>query len=357
VRKFPGALEASLFNDNIPPSVYTSLIEAVHGALPIFHEYLDLRARHLGLQGEMNMWDLHVPIVPDLKLEIDWEECREWVQDSLKPLGSDYHQVVLASFQERWYDVFENKGKRSGAYSTGAYGQKPFMLLTYHGTLNDAFTVAHELGHSMHSHLSQHTQPYRYSDYPIFLAEIASTTNEALLHHYLMETKQDPALRAYLLNHLCDSFRGTMFRQTMFAEFELEIHRRLERGEPLTAESVSEYYYGLNEKFHGPAIKADKRIQIEWMRIPHFYYNFYVYKYATGFAAAQIFHQQVLSGPDGCEKYLSFLKSGSTKDPLDTVRDAGVDLANPDVLQRAFEGFRGAIKELGGLLESMPAKK
>ncbi|CAN5458911.1 oligoendopeptidase F [soil metagenome] len=351
VRKFPGALEASLFNDNIPPAVYHSLISAVHEALPAFHEYLDLRARQLGLEGDLNMWDMHVPIVPDFHLEVGWDECREWVETSTKPLGADYHRTVLSSFAERWYDIYENKGKRSGAYSTGAFGQKPFMLLNYHDTLNDVFTVAHELGHSMHSWQSQHTQQYRYSDYPIFLAEIASTTNEALLHHHLMETKDDPQLRAYLLNHLCDSFKGTLFRQTMFAEFELEIHRRLEKGETLTAESVNEYYYELNAKYHGPRMKADPKIAIEWMRIPHFYYNFYVYKYATGFAAAQIFAQQILSGDAGREKYLGFLRSGSSKDPLDTVRDAGVDLANPEALQRAFATFRAAVKELSELLQ------
>jgi oligoendopeptidase F len=352
VRHFDGALEASLFNDNIPTTVYTSLIEAVHEALPAFHEYLDLRARHLGVGEDLNVWDLHVPFVPEVELQIDWKQCREWVEESTRPLGEEYQRVVRASFAERWYDVYENKGKRSGAYSTGHYGQKPFMLLNYHGTLNDVFTVAHELGHSMHSWLSQHTQPYRYSDYPIFLAEIASTTNEALLHDYLMETQQDPKLRAYLLNHLCDSFRGTMFRQTMFAEFELELHRRLERGEAITAEALNSYYYDLNARFHGPRMKPDPRIAIEWMRIPHFYYNFYVYKYATGFAAAQLFARQVQSGTEGRDRYLGFLKSGSTKDPLDTVRDAGVDLANPSVVAQAVAGFRAAVKELGELLDS-----
>ena len=351
VRKFPGALEASLFRDNIPPAVYTSLIEAVDNALPAFHEYLALRAEHLGVGNDLNMWDLHTSIVPEMDLTIDWNECRQWVEESTRPLGPEYHKVVLSSFTERWYDIYENKVKRSGAYSTGHYGQKPFMLLNYHGTLNDVFTVAHELGHSMHSWLSQHNQPFRYSDYPIFLAEIASTTNEALLHDYLVKTKQDPKLRAYLLNHLCDSFRGTMFRQTMFAEFELEIHRMLERGEAITAETVSKYYYELNARYHGPNVKADDRIAIEWMRIPHFYYNFYVYKYATGFAAAQLFARQVLSGPTGRDQYLGFLKSGSTKDPLDTVRDAGVNLADPAVVTKAVDGFRDAVKELRGLLK------
>ncbi len=351
VRKFGGALEASLFNDNIPTSVYHSLIEAVNGALPVFHEYVDLRARQLGLEGDLNVWDLHVPIVPDFELEVDWKQCREWVSESTKPLGEDYQRGVVASFEERWYDVFENKGKRSGAYSTGSYGQKPFMLLNYHASLDDVFTVAHELGHSMHTLLSHGHQPYRFSDYPIFLAEIASTTNEALLHQYLMRTQHDPKLRAYLLNHLCDSFRGTMFRQTMFAEFELEIHQRLERGETLTADSLKKYYTDLNAKYYGPRMKSDERIALEWARIPHFYYNFYVYKYSTGFAAAQIFSQRILSGAEPRDKYLGFLKSGSSKDPLDTVRHAGVDLSDPRVLQQSFANFKVAIAELSELLQ------
>ncbi|MCC6547603.1 oligoendopeptidase F [Candidatus Sumerlaeota bacterium] len=350
VRKFGGALESSLFNDNIPTTVYHSLIQAVHNALPIFHRYLDVRARQLGLDGELNMWDLHVPIVQDFELSVSWDECREWVMESTKPLGEEYQRGVLASFRERWYDIFENKGKRSGAYSTGAFGQKPFMLLNYHSSLDDVFTVAHELGHSMHTLMSHRHQPYRYSDYPIFLAEIASTTNEALLQHYLMQTQRDPQLRAYLLNHLCDSFRGTMYRQAMFAQFELAIHERVESGESLTADWMNEYYYGMNAKLYGPKVKADERIALEWSRIPHFYYNFYVYKYATGFAAAQIFSQRILEGAEKRDAYLGFLKSGCSRDPLDTVKDAGVDLSDPKVLEKAFARFDAAIGELEDLL-------
>ena len=352
VRRFGSALESSLFNDNVPTAVYHSLIKAVHNALPIFHRYLDVRARQLGLSGDLNMWDLHVPIVPDFELSVNWEECREWVVESTKPLGEEYQKGVLASFDERWYDIFENKGKRSGAYSTGAFGQKPFMLLNYHSSLDDVFTVAHELGHSMHTLMSHRHQPYRYSDYPIFLAEIASTTNEALLQHYLMKTQSDPRLRAYLLNHLCDSFRGTMYRQTMFAQFELAIHERVESGESLTADWLKEYYYDMNTKLYGPHVKADDRIAIEWSRIPHFYYNFYVYKYATGFAAAQIFSQRIIESAEKRDAYLGFLKSGSSRDPLDTVRAAGVDLADPKVLEQAFARFDAAIGELEDLLTS-----
>lgn len=353
VRHFDSALEAALFNDNIPTGVYTSLIDAVHDALPTFHKYLKLRARRLNLDGDLNMWDLFTPIVPDFSLDVDWNQCREWITESLKPLGPEYMEGVEASFASRWYDVFENKGKRSGAYSTSAYDTKPFMLLNYHETLNDVFTVAHELGHAMHSYLSNKNQSYRYADYPIFLAEIASTTNEQLLHYYLLKTRDDKKLRAYLLNHLCDSFRTTLFRQTMFAEFELEIHKRLEEGGALTSDSLSEYYYGLNAKFHGDVINADDKIALEWSRIPHFYYNFYVYKYATGFTAAQLFSLQVLSGAEGRDRYLGFLKSGGSKDPLDIVRQAGVDLASPAALQKAFAAFDAAVTELGNLLEEI----
>lgn len=353
VRKHPSSLEASLFSDNIPASVYTTLIEAVHEALPAYHEYVALRARRLGLGSDLNMWDFYAPIVPDFDMKVEWEECRSWIEESTRPLGEEYQEGVRASFEERWYDVHENKGKRSGAYSTGAYGEKPFMLLNYHGTLNDVFTVAHELGHSMHTWLSNANQPYRYANYPIFLAEIASTTNEALLHHHLMETRDDPRLRAYLLNHLCDSFKGTVFRQTMFAEFELEIHRRLESGNSLTADWMKEYYYELNERYYGPAFKADERIAMEWSRIPHFYYNFYVYKYATGFAAAQVFARKVLQGGEARDKYLGFLKSGGSRDPLDTVAGAGVNLADATVLGDAFTTFRASVAELSELLDTI----
>ncbi|MCC5876778.1 MAG: oligoendopeptidase F [Candidatus Sumerlaeia bacterium] len=353
IRKHSSSLEASLFSDNIPTSVYHSLISSVREALPIYHEYVELRARALKLGGDINMWDFYVPMVPDFDMEVEWDECRKWIEKSLEPLGSEYMEGARSSFTERWYDVFENKGKRSGAYSTGAYGQKPFMLLNYHRTLNDVFTVAHELGHSMHSFFSQKYQPYRYAGYPIFLAEIASTTNEALLHHHLIQTKDDPRLRAYLLNHLCDSYKGTVFRQTMFAEFELKIHERLEEGNALTADWMKEYYYQLNADYYGPSFKADERISWEWSRIPHFYYNFYVYKYATGFAAAQIFSQRVLESGESRDKYLGFLKSGGSMDPLDTVKAAGVDLSDPKVMCDGFENFRSAVKELSQLLDAI----
>ncbi len=355
VRKFPSSLEASLFDDNIPVKVYSSLIEATRQALPAFYEYVDLRARRLGLGTDINMWDFYVPIVPEAKIDVSWDQCREWIVEATGPMGDEYLEGARTSFEERWYDVFENKGKRSGAYSTGAYGQKPFMLLNYHGTLDDVFTVAHELGHSLHTLFSHRNQPIRYADYPIFLAEIASTTNEALLHHYLLTTTDDPRLKAYLLNHLCDSFKGTVYRQTMFAEFEWNIHKHVESGQALTADWLSEYYYKLNSEYYGPGITPDKRIANEWSRIPHFYYNFYVYKYATGFAAAQVFAKRILEGGEGREQYLRLLRAGSSRDPLDIVRDAGVDLTDPKVLEEGFGIFRQSVQQLDGLLDEIEA--
>jgi oligoendopeptidase F len=352
LRHFESALEAALFPDNVPPSVYHALIEAVDRALPLFHEYVAMRGRRLGLD-DLNMWDMHVPIVPEVEIKVEWAQCRRWILDSLKPLGDEYMAGAEAAFSDRWFDIWENKGKRSGAYSTGAYGHKPFMLLNYHGTLDDVFTVAHELGHSMHTWMSHKNQPYRYSSYPIFLAEIASTTNEALLLHHLLEIADDPKVKAYLLNHFCDAARGTLFRQTMFADFELQLHRRAEAGEASTAEALTEAYYALNAKHYGPPVEADERIGFEWLRIPHFYYNFYVYKYATGFSAAQVFSRRVLAGGEGCERYLDFLRSGCSRDPLDTVRDAGVDLSDAATVREAFVSFEQAVKALDAALEEL----
>ncbi len=349
IRHFGSALEASLHPDNVPVNLYDTLIESVHEALPIFHEYIDLRKQALKVD-DLNMHDLYVPIVPDFDLKVDWKQAVDWVRQSTNPLGPEYKQGVDAAFSQRWVDVYENKGKRSGAYSGGGYDTYSYILMNYQGTLDHVFTLAHELGHSLHSWLSNRTQPYRYADYAIFVAEIASTTNEALLLHYLLHQTEDPKFRAYLLNHLCDQFRGTVVRQAMFAEFERTLHEMDARGEPLTSDVLCEAYYALNAKYHGPKIKADERIAYEWMRIPHFYYNFYVYKYATGFCAAQVFVKRILEGGGRRDQYIEFLKSGGSDDPLALVRKGGVDLLDRDVLTGAFEQFRKAIEELGSLL-------
>lgn len=349
IRRFPSALEAALHPDNVPARLYDTLAESVHEALPIFHEYIDLRKQMLGLDT-LDMYDQYVPIVSGFDMKVDWPTACRWVRESCEPLGGDYRRGVEEAFSRRWIDVYENQGKRSGAYSGGCYGTHPFILMNYQGTLDHVFTLAHELGHSMHSRLANETQPYRYATYAIFAAEIASTTNEALLLHHLLQTTSDPRFRAYLLNHLCDQFRGTVFRQTQFAEFERLLHERDAAGEALTADSISEPYYALNAQYYGPSVRGDRRIAFEWMRIPHFYYNFYVYKYATGFCAAQVFARRILESPDGRDRYLDFLRGGGSADPLELIRRGGVDLLDREVLTGAFATFREAIAELRTLL-------
>jgi oligoendopeptidase F len=345
-RGYGSTLEASLFPDNVPPSVYDSLIEAIHERLPAFHRYVALRRQVLGLD-RLDMYDMYVPLVPDFELEIGWEQAREWVLASLAPLGEEYCRIAASAFEQRWFDVLECQGKRSGAYSSGCYDSWPYMLLNYKGTLDSVFTLAHELGHSMHSHLANAAQGFRYADYAILVAEVASTTNEMLLTRHLLDQAGDPRLRAYLLNHLCDGFKGTVYRQVQFAEFERLLFDLAEKGEPLTHEALSERYYEINARAYGGEVQADRRIALEWMRIPHFYYNFYVYKYATGFSAAVALSEGILSGDPGrVEAYLGFLKAGASKDPLDVLRDAGVDLARPDAIVAALAKFDEVVADL-----------
>lgn len=348
-RNYPDALTAALQPDNVPTDLYNNLINSVHEALPAFYDYVDLRKEVLGLD-ELDMYDQYVPIVPDFEMKVNWKDAVEHVKNACQPLGEDYMRGVEECFNNRWVDVYETKGKRSGAYSGGCYDSPPYILMNYQGNLNWVFTLAHELGHSMHSWLANRQQPYRYAGYTIFVAEIASTTNEALLHDYLLKTSDDPRFKAYLLNHLCDSFKGTVFRQTMFAEFEKMMHEMDAAGEPLTAKSLSDAYYQLNKKYYGPSVKPDERISHEWSRIPHFYYNFYVYKYATGFCASQIFSQRILKSTEQKDQYLSFLSSGGSADSLDLVKKGGVDLLNPTVLTDAFTTFKSCVKELRELL-------
>lgn len=354
VRHFPSALAAALHPNNLPDSIYNSLIGAVRGALPTFFEYLEVRREALGLDA-LNMWDMHVSIVPKYELDISYEQAVEWVRGAMAPMGPEYMQAVDECFASRWVDVYENKGKLSGAYSGGCFDSPPYILLNYQGTLNDVFTLAHELGHSVHSWLANKHQPSRYADYTIFVAEIASITAEMMLTEHMMATTDDKRLKAYLLNHLCDSFRSTVYRQTMFAEYEKMIYEADAAGTPLTAEWFSDKYYELNAAYYGPNIDADRRIGGEYARIPHFYYNFYVYQYATGFIASQLFSQQVLSGERGREQYLNMLRSGGSKDPLDLVREGGVDLADPNVLRGSFSRFASATRDLKVLLAELRA--
>jgi len=351
-RNFGSALEASLHEDNVPVAVYESLIDAAHNAFGHFHEYLAIRKRSLGVD-KLDMHDVYVPIVPEYEIKVPIEQARTWIMDALKPLGDEYCKVLATAFSDRWIDLYENRGKRSGAYSSGCYDSLPYILMNYQGTLDNVFTLAHELGHSMHSYLANHTQSHRYADYPIFTAEIPSTLNEALLLKHLLATTDDPKFRAYLLNHFCDSFKGTVYRQTMFAEFEKVIHELDHSGTPLTADTLSNTYYELNAMNFGDAIEADKRIGNEWSRIPHFYYNFYVYKYATSFCASQIFVERVLESEEKRDLYLNLLRSGGSNDPLVLIQAAGVDLTDRQTLESAFAGFGKSVKEFGEVLQAL----
>ncbi len=343
-RNFGSALEASLHKDNVPVAVYEALIDAAHSAFGHFHDYLDIRKQALKVD-KLDMYDVYVPIVPEYELKVSIDQAREWILEALKPLGDDYCKVLKTAFSDRWIDLYENRGKRSGAYSGGCYDSLPYILMNYQGTLDNVFTLAHELGHSMHTYLSSKNQSHRYADYPIFTAEIPSTLNEALLLKHLLKTNDDPRFRAYLLNHVCDSFKGTVYRQTMFAEFEKTIHEFDAGRKPLTADALSEIYYDLNAKNFGDAIQADKRIGYEWSRIPHFYYNFYVYKYATSYCASEIFVERVLESEEKRDLYLDLLRSGGSNDPLTLIKAAGVDLTDRQTLESAFTGFGKSVKE------------
>ena len=348
LHKFPSALEASLFEDNVPLSVYNGLIDTIHENMGSIHKYFRLRAEKLGLE-KLDMYDIHTPLLPECKMEVEWKDAVRYVKDSLSVLGEEYHSAIGNAFEQRWIDIPECRGKRSGAYSSGCYGKPPYILLNYSGTLDSVFTLAHELGHSMHSYFSDRSQAFHYASYKIFVAEVASTTNELLLHHHLMEKAQDDSVRAYLLNHLADEVRGTVFRQTMFAEFERDMSALSEGGTPLTADLLSEKYFALNSLYHGDAVCPDDRIRWEWARIPHFYYDFYVYKYATGFSAAVALSKKILAGE--IEPYMGFLKAGDSKDVLDIMKDAGVDFYTGKPVEACMRFFDETIDRLAGIMK------
>lgn len=351
LRGYTDALEAALSPDNVSCELYRTLIAVCHDALPYLHTYVDLRKKALRLD-DLDMYDMYVPLVDEVDLKVPFDKAREWVMAACEPLGSEYTDILQTAFRDRWIDRYENKGKRSGAYSSGCYDSLPYVLMNYQGTLDDVFTLAHELGHSMHSWLANRHQPPQTAGYPIFIAEIASTLNEALLLEYLQRTIADgrPDLQAYLLNHFCDAFRGTVYRQTMFAEFEAEIHTRESNGLALTPDRLSDYYYELNTCYYGNAVKADAGIGLEWSRIPHFYYNFYVYKYATSFCASQIFAQRIGKSLEARDSYLGLLKGGGSDDPLVLIRNAGVDLLDRETLQAAFGRFSRSVVDLSSAL-------
>ena len=321
-------------------------MDAVHKALPQMHRYVELRKKLLGLE-ELHMYDLYVPMVEDDGQSISFERAKEMVLEGLRPMGEEYLGLLKEGFSSRWIDVYENQGKKSGAYSWGAYGTHPYVLLNYQENLNSVFTLAHEMGHALHSWYSDANQPYIYAGYQIFVAEVASTCNEALLIHHLIETTEEPGQKAYLINYFLEQFRTTLFRQTMFAEFEKITHGMEERGETLTADRLCGIYYGLNQEYFGKNMCVDKEIELEWARIPHFYTPFYVYQYATGFSAAIALSKRILEeGEPAVEEYKSFLKGGSSRYPLDLLRMAGVDMEQKRPVEDALCVFKQYLDEM-----------
>lgn len=350
-RNYASARHASLHKNNVDVDVYDSLVDAVNEYLPAMHKYMELRKKCLGVD-ELHMYDVYTPIVKNVDMKVPYKEATETVLKAFKPLGDKYCSVVENSFKDGWIDVYENVGKRSGAYSWGTYDSKPFILLNYHDTLDNMFTLAHEMGHSMHSYLTREKQPYLYGHYSIFLAEVASTTNEALLTNHMLETLEDGPEKLFLLNHYLESFRGTVFRQTMFAEFERDIHAIVEAGDALTHDVLSSNYRALNEKYYGPAMIVDKEIDLEWARIPHFYYNFYVFQYATGFSAAVALSEQILKeGQPAVDRYLDFLGAGRSEYPLDIMEKAGADMRSGQPVRDALQKFAELVDEMENLLE------
>ena len=349
-RNFATAREAALFEDNVPVKVYDNVIGTINANLEPLHNYVRLKKRVLGLE-QIVMHDIYAPLVAEVKLEVPFEAGKDMVLTALAPLGREYVADAGKAFSEGWVDVYENQGKRSGAYSWGSYATKPFMLLNYDDTLNSVSTLAHELGHSMHSYYSRTNQPPAKASYPIFLAEVASTLNEALLNDYLLKVTTDKQKRLFIINEYLETIRGTVYRQTLFAEFEKEIYARTEAGRPLTNEDFSALWLELNKKYYGPEMEIDDLIGLEWARIPHFYYNFYVYKYVTGFAAATCLAENVLAGDEeAIGRYLEFLKSGGTDYPLNTLQKAGVDMTEPQPLVTTLGVFAKLLAELEELL-------
>ena len=339
MRHYGSSREAALSYSHIPLEVYDRLIEAVHENLPKMYQYVDLRKKIMGVD-ELHMYDVYVPLVKLAEKKYSFEEAKEIVKKGLAPLGEEYAQILEEGFSNGWIDVYENQGKRSGAYSWGAYGTHPYVLLNYNGSLNHVFTLAHEMGHAIHSYYSDKTQPYPYAGYRIFVAEVASTCNEALLIHYLLEHAQDDQEKAYLVNYFLDQFKGTLYRQTMFAEFEKIVHEQVQNGESLTADGLCETYYKLNQQYFGDGIVHDPQIAMEWSRIPHFYTPFYVYQYATGFSAAIAISSKILAGEPGIiEKYKKFLSGGSSMDCIDLLKLCGVDMTSPQPVNDALKVF------------------
>ena len=349
-RKYSSARAMYLADSNVPESVYDNLLSAVHEALPMMYRYVAVRKKVLGVD-KLHMYDVYTPIVAAQNQTYEFEQAKQMVLEALKPMGEDYLSHAREGLENRWIDIYPNKGKKGGAYSWGCYDSQPFILLNYTKNLDSVFTLIHEMGHSIHSYYSRTAQDYAYSDYKIFVAEVASTCNECLLMHDLLEKTTDKEQRKYLLNHYLDSFKGTLFRQTMFAEFEKTAHDYCAQGKPLTAEALSQMYLELNQKYFGPDMEKDEEIAYEWMRIPHFYTPFYVYQYATGYSAAVALSAKILKeGKPAVDAYMSFLKGGESKDPIDLLKMAGVDMTTEKPVADALALFGELVAELEALV-------
>jgi oligoendopeptidase F len=349
-RRYPNSLSAALDSDNISTEVYDNLIKTVHGKLPYLHRYIKLRKKLLGLD-ELHFYDLYVPLVNEYKMEIPYEKALKMVMEGIAPLGDEYAQKMKEGLNSGWIDVYENEGKTSGAYSWGVYDTHPYVLMNYDQKLDDLFTLAHEMGHSLHSAYSNQAQPYVYSRYPIFLAEVASTVNESLLIDYLIKRSTDREEKLYLINHYLEQFRGTVYRQTMFAEFEKLTHEKAEAGEALTPELFNQLYLDLNRSYYGTELVLDEQIALEWGRIPHFYSAFYVYKYATGFSAATAIKEMIEDeGQAAVKRYLEFLQSGGSDYPVKLLQKAGVDLTTPQPIEKALDFFAELLDQAEALI-------
>ena len=350
IRKYSSSRQAALSGGNIPEEVYDNLVTVVNESLPALHKYISLRKEILGVE-QMKMYDIYVPLVKLPKKEIPYEEAIEIMKKGLAPLGEEYVAQLQKGVDERWLDVYENQGKTSGAYSFGSYDSKPYVLLNYTDTLKDVFTIVHEMGHSMHSWYTRQNQPYTYGDHSIFTAEVASTVNESLLIQYLLKKETDPDMKKYLINYYIEEFRTTLFRQTMFAEFEYMAHKEVENGGVLTAGWLSDQYDRLNTRYFGPALAEDPYIRYEWARIPHFYRGFYVYQYATGYSAATAISKKILTeGEPARKRYIEFLKSGSSDYPVELLKIAGVDMSSPEPVRLAMETFNELVDQFASLI-------
>lgn len=351
VHKFESARQAALFTNNIPESVYDTLVDTVNKRLDLLHRYVGLRKELLGLE-DLEMYDMYTPLLGDAPIKMTYEEAKSITLEALAPLGEEYLAIMREAFEDRWIDLYENKGKRSGAYSSGTYDSKPYILMNWQDNVNWLYTLVHELGHSAHSYLTHKNQPYTYGSYSIFLAEIASTTNENLLTAYLLEKYEDPQVRLYIINHFLDGMKGTVYRQTQFAEFEHFMYQSDAAGQPLTQQFLSDNYRELNRKYYGEAVNSDSEIALEWSRIPHFYYNYYVFQYATGFSAATAFSKAILEGQEGAlDKYLGYLKAGRSQYPIDIIKTAGLDMTQSDYIDAALDVFEQRLNEFEALLK------